>query len=204
MFPEPSDKRYGWNTGASRYIDTSTGRFVSRVVVARELERVITASEVQIMEVSMSYLNGEITLSEWQILMERSIKSIHTSSAALAIGGWNQMDYSDWGRTGSMIKKQYWWLDNFANDVHIGKQRLGSFLRRAQLYAQAGRGTYEEMRRVLAEHHGFIEERRLLAPAEHCNTCVLEAEKDWQPIGTLRQIGDSECRTNCLCRFMFR
>ena len=203
-FAKSAPRGYGWNVGASRYYDNVTGRFVSRVIVTQELEKVISACQLDIITASQSLLDGTITLSEWQLIMERSIKSIHTSSAALAVGGWNQMTYNDWGSVGSLIKKQYQWLDNFAFDIYTEKQKLGLLITRAKLYAQSGRGTYEEMRRMLAEDQGFNQERRGLAPAEHCNDCVVEAEKGWQPIGTLRQIGDSQCRTNCLCRFFFK
>ena len=114
------------------------------------------------------------------------------------------MSNSDWGTVGSLIKRQYQWLDNFASEVYSGIQPSNTLLRRAKLYAQSGRGTYEEMKRIVAQDRGYTEERRLLSPAEHCNGCVEEAMKGWQPIGTLRQIGDTECVTNCVCRFIFR
>lgn len=39
---------------------------------------------------------------------------------------------------------------------------------------------------------------------EPCPTCIERLALNWQPIGTLRPIGDSECRHQCHCHFRFR
>lgn len=203
--PLPLTPDYGWNEPASRYINLSTGRFVSRAFVAGELEKVIAASQTNIEGITQSLLDGNIGIPEWQLSMEREIKAIHTAAGATARGGWAQMSQSDWGFVGSQVKKQYQYLDKFAQDIASGKQPMnGRLMVRAKLYAQSGRGTHEEMRRRMERNKGKREERRLLAPAEHCTDCVTEAAKGWQPIGTLRPIGASLCRTNCHCRFDFR
>lgn len=54
----------------------------------------------------------------------------------------------------------------------------------------------------------FEAERRvhLLSFHEHkpCRTCIAESEKGWQPLGTLNEIGDSECMGNCDCYFEWK
>lgn len=46
-------------------------------------------------------------------------------------------------------------------------------------------------------------EARMLGVAKHCGTCVAEAALGWQPIDTLRPLGDSECGSLCHCYFIF-
>jgi hypothetical protein len=172
--------------------------------VAGELEKVITASQGNIEGITQRLMDGNINIPEWQLAMEREIKAIHTASGATARGGWTQMSQSDWGFVGSQVKKQYQYLDGFAQDIVSGKQPLdGRAMQRARLYAQSGRGTHEEMRRRMESNKGKNQERRILAPAEHCTDCVEYAGRGWQPIGTLPPIGASLCRTNCHCRFEF-
>ena len=54
----------------------------------------------------------------------------------------------------------------------------------------------------------FEAERRvhLLSFHEHkpCHTCITESEKGWRPLGTLNEIGDSECMGNCDCYFEWK
>jgi hypothetical protein len=207
----PLTHDYGWNEAASRYVDISTGRFVSRAVIGRELDAVITASGQTMRGLSQQLLDGGLSVPEWQIAMEREIRTIHTASGAAARGGWAQMSQADWGFVGSQIKKQYAYLDRFAAQVASGRQKLnGSLLTRAGLYAESGRGTFEEMGRRMARHKGKRQERRILAPVEHCQTrgellgCQELADLGWQAIGTLPPIGESPCFTHCHSRFEFR
>ena len=204
---------YGWNDKAARYVNLTTGRFVSSKAVKDGLEKVVAKSQSEIKLISERLVAGDITLAEWQTGMAQQIKLGHTASAAAARGGWAQMTQADWGATGQLVKKQYAYLGKFSSDIESGKVKLdGRFLTRAQMYGQAERGTYETMRsRYAAANKGAVEERRVLEPgAEHCEAhgdrpgCVELAELGWQPIGTLPRIGEATCWTNCLCHFETR
>ena len=137
--------------------------------------------------------------------MEQQIRTTHAATAAAAKGGWDRMSKSDWGWVGSQVKKQYQYLDKFIRDVESGKMKLNGMVNvRAKMYAYAGRGTYEEMRGRMMKVRGKKEERRVLGVAEHCNGCIAEAARGWQPIGTLAPIGSQECRTHCQCHKIYR
>jgi len=202
---------YRWNEAAAQYIGAN-GRFVSRQVVNAALEQTIEASQSEMNILASRLQGGTLSVEEWWRAMNEQIKTLHTAEAALARGGWAQMTPSDWGWTGSQIKKQYAYLDRFAEQVASGQQPLnGVFLRRVKLYAQAGRATYAEMqRRYMRIYKGAAEERRVLGEAEHCQTigdlegCVELADKGWQPIGSLPALGETPCIVNCQCRFSFR
>jgi hypothetical protein len=197
---------FGFNEVAGRYISLSTGRFVPFLEVRDALDVVIEASGSRMNALTDQLINEQISLAEWQIGMMEEIKISHTAAAASARGGWAQMSPSDWGATGRLIRDQYDFLRNFANEIATGKQRLDGTARvRTQLYAQAPRGTFEEMRRRYERlMNGMEEERRVLGEADHCQSCLDAAALKWQPIGTLPRIGDSLCLTNCHCHFIFR
>ena len=38
----------------------------------------------------------------------------------------------------------------------------------------------------------------------YCKTCLAESNKGWQPLGSLREIGDSECQSGCDCFYMWK
>ena len=196
---------YGWNENAGRYFNLTTGKFVSFIEVRDALEFNITVSKLKMTSLTEQLIAKSISLEQWQIGMMQNIKLAHTSAAAAARGGWAQMSQADWGAVGQQIRVQYDYLRNFANEIANGKQLLnGSALVRADLYGQAARGTFEEMRRRMEELvNGMDEEIRDLGEADHCVDC-LAAAGHWAPIGTLPQIGDSVCIVNCHCRFRFR
>lgn len=99
---------------------------------------------------------------------------------------------------------QLGYLEGFRAAIAKGVQILdGRVVSRAALYAAATwgaavNGQRDAMRRLYAE------ELRVLGNLDHCNTCLSEAALRWQPAGTLRAIGDSECRARCGCHFIYR
>jgi hypothetical protein len=188
------------------YVDLDTGRFVSFSDLRDANEAVIDAARSEVAAISRQLQAGEISLDEWQVKMMADIKTINILSAAEANGGWYEMSQADWGAVGHIIRDQYKYLDNFGTQIFNGEQPLnGNFLRRADLYAQAGRGTYEQMvRRWQQLDNAMEEERRVLGPADHCPGCLEQASRSWQPIGSLDPIGDEECSQNCHCYFEYR
>lgn len=203
------DPRLG-STG--RYVNLSTGRIISNQAVANAHEIQIGVARQNVRGLSEQLARQEISLADWQTQMAREIKTIHTQSAALAKGGWGQMTQSDWGAVGRITRNQYEFLENFAREIAEGDQRLinlagqinGNFLRRSDLYAQAGITTRSEMERREARQRNLEFERRVLdARAKHCPCCPEQAGRGWQPLGTLLPIGRCDCTTNCRCHFQF-
>lgn len=189
-----------------RYIDAK-GRMVSERVVTGQMERVIAGVKGEMIGISKQLQVGDIGLQEWYNGMRSNMKIIHTLDAAIAKGGWAQMTQSDWGAVGAITKRQYKFLNNFAAEIKSGKQPLdGRFLVRTGMYADAARGTGEDMKRREANRNGLNEEARILGVADHCPDCLAAAidSAGWKPLGELPRIGDSVCRTNCRCYFIFR
>ena len=202
---EQARTRYEWNERAQRYVDARTRRFVSGEAIRDALNEVIDIAKERIDADSLALQQGTISLAEWQTRMAQHTKQIHIVSAASARGGWAQMTPADWGATGGALKRQFAFLQNFALDIQRGVQKLGgNFIRRARMYGNAARRTYENIKRRASQAAGNTEERRVLGVADHCPDCVEFAGRGWQPIGTLPPIGDSVCKVNCRCLFEFR
>jgi hypothetical protein len=189
---------------AGRY-RLANGRFLSTAGLSRILEGQIAATGANMRADAEALQAGRINLTEWQISMERRVKSLHLLTAAMEHGGFSRLSRADLGWIGSEVRRQYGYLANFARQLESGAQALdGRFLARVALYAEAGRGTEREAARRLARLAGAVEERRILGAADHCKTCVGEARKGWQPLGVLKRIGDSECRSRCRCTWATR
>lgn len=186
-----------------RYRD-SRGRLVADATVRAALDQVLDQQTQQVRDLSQRLLDGTIALGAWQLGMMQTIKQAHVVALATAHGGWEQVNQSDYGWVGSQIKPQYQYLRQFAQDLASGAQPMsGVVVARATLYVGAARVTHREAQRRIAAQRMVGEERRVLGVADHCRTCVQQAKLGWQPFGTLRRIGDSECRVNCRCVFQF-
>lgn len=202
--PTPADlSSFRYNAKAGRYI-APNGRFVTQRALIADLERVTAGAQSEILSISRQLQAGEISLAQWQLGMRDQMKVIHTTQGAIAKGGWAQMSQSDWGAVGQISREQYAFLQRFAIQIEQGLPLNGAFLRRARMYAQAGRGTYWQMKRREASANGLTQERRIRYAGDSCQTCIDQAALGWQPLGTLLPIGRSECRTHCRCEYLFR
>jgi hypothetical protein len=78
------------------------------------------------------------------------------------------------------------------------------FIARAESYGDAVWASGQDSNRSGAKTQGYNEERRVLGDAIHCFDCPPLANMEWQPIGTLPMIGDTECGGHCHCHFEYR
>lgn len=202
------DPRLG-STG--RYVDARTGRIVPAATVNAALELQIDDARDRATAIATQLANSEISLADYQTAMAQEMKIVNTHSAALAKGGWANMSQADWGAVGRISRDQYAELEKFAVAISEGRIKLrrldgginGQFLRISDQFAQGGIQTFWEMKRREAEFSGATHEQRVLdKAAQHCDCCVGQAGH-WEPIGTLKHIGDCTCAKNCRCEKIF-
>jgi len=205
------DSRYRWNPevgSTGRYIDTD-GRIVKQEVVRSQLELVISGVQSDMVALAVDLQDGNISLQTWYDTFKSQVKTMHGVSASLAKGGWAQMAEEDWQLTKDITENQMTFLNKFAKGIDDGEVKLdGNFLRRVDQYVAASRSTGEEIRRFSMRDKA-THEKRVLGPADHCHTaegmegCWELFKKGWQLFGTLPAIGQTPCRQNCHCRFIY-
>jgi hypothetical protein len=207
MTTTPTDTltQYTYDVISRRYRNNNTGRYVAATEIRSAVDQVIDTEETGFTSAASQLLAGQITLADFQRQTAANIKTLHLATGLAANGGVNNMGPDDIAHISDLIDRQYQFLRNMGNDIETGKQPMdGRLLARVRLYAHAARGTYEDVVRRLARIGGALQEKRVLGVADHCIGCLEEYGKGWQPIGTLRDIGDTPCRTLCHCRFIFK
>lgn len=195
--------RYLWEPSAGiggRYRDTRTGRFVSGAVVRGELDTYLAASDDVVAALAGQLRERAISLADWELAMRREIKRTHLNAIALERGGWSNMRPQDYGRAGQIIREQYGYLRDFANEIASGKQRLdGTLATRMRLYTQAGRESYYRSKhaniRAEITHVGSVRHAR-----DSCAECV-SLDGKWFTVGDPRYKlpGQRLCMKSCKC-----
>lgn len=199
------DLGYTYDPRSRRYRSNSTGQYVTSAELRGAVDTVIDGETVKIRDISQRLIDGDITLADWQSQVASMLKTLHVAMGVAANGGFENCDSADFGYMGSLIKKQYQYLNKFAQDIASGKQALdGTLLSRASLYAQAGRSVFEDVVGRAAENADCTQERSNLGAADHCDDCIGEAAKGWSPINTLIPIGERICKANCRCSMDYK
>lgn len=80
------------------------------------------------------------------------------------------------------------------------------FVSRVESYGGSVHHAAQNANRATAIKQGVFKVERLVMgrpKTDHCPECPNDAALGWQPIGTLRPIGDRECGVLCLCHFEY-
>lgn len=154
---------------------------------------------------------GDITHSEFRYQMGKEVKSLLKQAATLGAGGYANMTDAQGKLLDRSIRDQLAYLDGFHRNIreliNQGKPIPNKMIGRAGSYAAAAVITADQARRQsmadeATQDDADLWEVRVLGAAEHCVDCVQYANKP-APIGTLPPIGDSQCGSNCKCKFEY-
>lgn len=204
--PAPSSS-FSYDEKSGRYRRRSTGQYVPQSAVREAIDVAIEREQRELTRISRRLRAGTISLDQWQVQMAETSKSLHLWSGTAARGGWGQMTSSDYGKIGARVRAQYGYLDNFAQQIERGEVnvKLGGFLTRVEMYADAGRNTYHSiLLSVMMDDVGMTEERNVLGIADHCDGCLEAEAEGWVPIDTLPLPGERDCLTRCKCDIIYR
>ena len=201
--PAAGRKPFEYDTVSGRYV-TPNGRLVPAPNVRAELDRVLAKSTKRTQSLATALSKGRITPEDWTRRMREEMRLLHTFSASAAKGGWEQMSPADFRTVQQRVKEQIGYLDNFSQQIGKGLPLDGRFMRRTELYSQAGRGTYHDVQRVERELRGDTEERNIRFAGDSCDGCIAASASGWVAIGTLPVIGSRDCLTRCRCEIEYR
>lgn len=204
--PKRPDTLFSFDKEHGTYRRRSTGQFVSRREIRSVIDKAIEKQERSLQRLAQKLQQGTYDLARWQNESADVLKELHLWNGAAGRGGWGEMTQSDYGRVGARLREQYGFLDNFAQQLERGEQRLAGtgFLQRVGMYAQAGRNTYEAVLNNTMRDSQFTQESNQLAEAEHCAGCLEATAQGWVPIGTLTLPGERDCLTRCKCEIIYR
>lgn len=195
---------YTYDRNTQRYRSGETGKFVSRSNVLRLVDKTVAATE-QRMNGLIDELESDIhSPSAYADKARVEARRLHLQQAALAKGGWDRLDQSDYGRVGAATRQVYAKISGTADDYENGDASLAQVRQRNRAYTGSARKLFHQMERdeSTPSEPGKVEvEQRILDPAaEHCEDCLGYAAQGVQMAGTLPVPGDDcQCGDNCRC-----
>ena len=194
--------------GAGGYRHPVTGRIVPNHTARTALDDYVDNAQDTPTALFNLFRNQQISVADLQLQMRDHIKDVHLNAAITAVGGRDQMTQADWGRVGQLIKGQYGYLDNFAEELAGGLAVTAAVLTRMKMYTEAAVGTHERFMTRRFANAGYDLERSVLdARAKHCTgggSCIEQAAMGWQSIGDMIPIGARVCLTRDRCLHEFR
>lgn len=204
-----------WDNALHQYRGRD-GRFLSIAQAVALRDEFNDRYKERLGDIHHRLFDKEISIQQWEIEMRDNIKTVFVAQYMLGRGGRDSMTQSDYGRLGLMLRKQYGFLRNFAQEIASGRYTvngIGAVAARANMYIEASSQAFE---RGKAEGYGLprlsqypgdgntqckancrchldIKEGDKawqvfwrLGKAEHCQDCV-ELSKRWNPLEVQKQ-----------------
>lgn len=208
----PQRQRYKWYANVRRY-RTRAGRFVAGTQVAQAVDAAAARFAAKLRSSTQALVDdfSEQAFTQWATQTRRQIEAMHRAVTTIALGGkraslqFATSNASAWADADAALAAQLRYFDRFTLGIVSGSVPVNNAMAvRAAMYARAAYGTYQNAVRIRELVSGMNEEQRVLGSGNPCADCLVEAALGWRPIGSLRRIGDSVCRANCRCRFIYR
>lgn len=104
----------------------------------------IAMFELRFRDLADELTSGSIDLGSWQLEMRTELRSLYALQIIAASGVENRADVNpdDWLRLGNLLKQQYSYLADFANEIQDGDLSTAQILARAQMYAGPSQTAY--------------------------------------------------------------
>lgn len=206
--------RYRWYQNVRRY-RARNGRFISQDTITKHIHETTEAFKASVLARTLS-LTEDFSFekfNDWATTLRAEIRAMHNAVTMIALGGkeaTTKLSGSNaeiWRQAEVEMNRQTAFFDRFMLQAVSGAIKFdGAFVNRAGMYADAGYTTYQNMVRMREFEGGMNQERRTLGfvLTNHCDDCSALSDLNWQPMGSLPQIGDSQCGSRCKCSFEFR
>lgn len=190
----PNTQRYQWISGDKK------GQFVAKA----DLDGLMTDYNNQqadaLQEITKRLINKRIGVNNWIRELSETLKPAHINAYMIGLGGKAQMNASEYGRVGAILKEEYKYLRQFGRDILDKKLSRNQIEARVNLYAESLFRSYEKGRESGHITNGFNWERRLRNASESCTDCIGFSAEGWQEIGYFPVPGDQcQCKRNCRC-----
>jgi hypothetical protein len=195
--------RYTYQESTGRYRDNQTGRFLSQVQVEQAISGVLSGLSDEARSLATRLRQNTLSLEEWRAAMRDLIKDAHLYQAALARGGWAQLNLNELGRIGAVVRYHYGRLERFARQIANELPLDGAYYNRVQWYVNMARPSYYTVRAGVERGLGHEFEQNILGASEHCGGCLDATALGKVPIGTLPPIGTRTCKGGCQCRIRY-
>jgi hypothetical protein len=162
------------------------------------IDLLVLATQEHLAVIGQRRAGGAIDTLAFRIQVQQVLKDSHLTAAALARGGFDNLDRSTLGFVGSRLREQYSFLSGLALDTRPGDFDGRAMARLAQYGNGAVRGTASAVRRRDAGTEAQ-EQNVLGGGAASCDECIALSDQGPVPIGTLPEIGSRTCCGNCNC-----
>jgi hypothetical protein len=143
------------------------------------MDALTDAATQEMQRLTEALYGGRIEISQWSMGVADTLKDLHLSNAMVAVGGSDNLGFTEYGRIGGTLSDEYRHLYDFAQGIANGEVSEAQALARISQYGQASQQSFWK-EYILAQ----------------------EKLEEWADLPVLSQSpgdGSTQCHGNCNC-----
>lgn len=178
-------------------LETAAGTPVPRAV----LDPTLTAVSQEATSLAVSVQTGAAEIAYYQLQMADLVRFSQLAGAGAAVGGFQLLTVADLAIVEAARQIQLGYLVQLAQGLASGEVLPdGRFLRRSQMYIDAGRATYYDVAEQGFVRLGFDRVRSVRSARDSCRQCIDLDGREFE-IGDPAYVkpGRRICLSSCLC-----
>ncbi len=178
-------------------LETAAGTPVPRAV----LDPTFTAVSQEAASLAVSVQTGAAEIAYYQLQMADLVRFAQVAGAGAAVGGFQLLTVADLAIVEAARQVQLGYLVQLAQGLASGEILPdGRFLRRSQMYVDAGRATYYDVAEQGFVRLGFDRVRSVRSARDSCRQCIDLDGREFE-IGdpAYVKLGRRICLSSCLC-----
>ena len=144
---------WAWNQNTHRYRNATTNAVITENTLIGMRDTLVDSWRARVQGLADDLIEGKLTVQEWTLQMRREISYIFSDEYLLAKGGRNAMFQADLDAIEDMLRTQYAFLQEFAEDVKAGNLSKAQIAARSELYLDSSTQSHE---RGKASRHGLV------------------------------------------------
>jgi hypothetical protein len=159
-------------------------------------ETVLFDYQDRVSDLAAEFTSGSISSDEFVSRGDELVTAVNETLARIACGGGGIPEVrADVAARTARQKEHVKWLADalISNAANVG----------LAVFSALPRNTFEESLRRAALYAGCRWERRVVGDGGCCADCRAAAAMNWQPLGSLPEVGDTPCLTDCTCHFEY-
>lgn len=130
----------------SHTYSSSTGRVLTETTLNEVRDVYLDSVTVLVDDLATNLANGTWTTAFFESELRRKLKNAYVAEYTLGKGGVERMTQADYGRLGSLLKKQYGYLRSYLDDVSSGRETKGTAANRARNFLGSARQAFSRGR----------------------------------------------------------
>jgi len=193
-----------FDTATHRYLSAS-GKPLSQAELRGFIDKAVTSARAEARAIAEAFLEHGNS-AELITSLKDLIRNENLAMSMIANGGRDQMTASLYGKSGAIIKDQYFYADRLGREIDNGDlTNFGEgFLNRVSSYANQGLLTYEGFTRDGMIEAGMSEAQNISGSENGCDECDELSDAGWIDASEMPAPGERICQQNCRCNVEYR